>query len=113
MLRGASLQEGAVADREFDLMLKREVASIACVASLLVACLISTGQAQVAPGQAQGGRIEALLKDGWEVAGYVSAWENRSLILLRHKSHDYLVQCSILIDVTRNPRQVITCYELR
>jgi hypothetical protein len=29
--------------------------------------------------------IEKLLADGWEIGGYVSAWENRSLILFRHK----------------------------
>ena len=57
--------------------------------------------------------IENLLTDGWEIAGYVSAWENRSLILFKHKDHKYLVQCSILIDVLRNPRQVIYCYEIR
>jgi hypothetical protein len=57
--------------------------------------------------------IEKLLTDGWEVAGYVSAWENRSLILFKHKEHKYLVQCSVLLDVMRNPRLVIYCYELR
>ena len=57
--------------------------------------------------------IEKLLSDGWEVAGYVAAWENRSLILFKHKEHKYLVQCSVLLDVMRNPRVVIYCYELR
>lgn len=57
--------------------------------------------------------IEKLLTDGWEIAGYVSAWENRSLILFKHKDHKYLVQCSILIDVMRTPRQVTYCYEIR
>jgi hypothetical protein len=57
--------------------------------------------------------IEKLLADSWEVAGYVSAWENRSLILFKHKEHKYLVQCSVLLDVMRNPRLVIYCYELR
>ena len=57
--------------------------------------------------------IEKLLSEGWEVAGYVSAWENRSLILFRHKEHKYLVQCSVLIDVMRNPRVVTYCYEIR
>jgi hypothetical protein len=56
--------------------------------------------------------IEKLLADGWEVAGYVAAWENRSLILFKNKNQSYLVQCSILIDVMRNPRQVVYCYEL-
>ena len=57
--------------------------------------------------------VEKLLQDGWEIAGYVSAWENRSLILFKHKDHKYLVQCSILIDVLRTPRMVTTCYEIR
>jgi hypothetical protein len=46
-------------------------------------------------------------------AGYVAAWENRSLILLRHQDHKYLVQCSVLVDVMRSPRVVTSCYELR
>jgi hypothetical protein len=57
--------------------------------------------------------IEKLVTDGWEVAGYISAWENRSLILFKHKEHKHLVQCSVLIDVMRNPRVVTYCYELR
>jgi len=57
--------------------------------------------------------IEKLLTDGWEVTGYISAWENRSLILFKHKEHKHLVQCSVLLDVMRNPRVVTYCYELR
>jgi ABC-type antimicrobial peptide transport system ATPase subunit len=57
--------------------------------------------------------IEQLVQDNWEVAGYVSAFENRSLILFKHKDQKYLVQCSVLVDVLRSPRLVITCYELR
>jgi hypothetical protein len=57
--------------------------------------------------------IEKLLADGWEVAGYISAWENRSLILFKHKDRHALMQCSVLIDVLRNPRVVTTCYELK
>ena len=30
-----------------------------------------------------------------------------------HKEHKHLVQCSVLIDVMRNPRVVTYCYELR
>ena len=56
--------------------------------------------------------IEKLVADGWEVAGYIAAWENRSLILFKNKNQSYLVQCSVLIDVMRNPRQVVYCYEL-
>jgi hypothetical protein len=57
--------------------------------------------------------IEKLISDGWEIAGYISAWENRSLILFRHKDQKYLVQCSVLIDVMRNPRVVTYCHEIR
>ena len=57
--------------------------------------------------------IEKLLSEGWEVAGYISAFENRSLVLFKHKEHKYLVQCSILIDVMRNPRVVTYCHEIR
>jgi hypothetical protein len=47
------------------------------------------------------------------MVGYVSAWENRSLILFKHKDRKYLVQCSVLIDVTRAQTVVINCYELK
>ena len=57
--------------------------------------------------------IEKLLGEGWEVAGYIAAWENRTLILFKHREHKHLVQCSVLIDVLRNPRTVTACYELR
>ena len=65
------------------------------------------------PAVAQQLTIERLITDGWEVAGYVSAWENRSLILFKHKDRKFLVQCSVLIDVTRDQRIVITCYALK
>jgi hypothetical protein len=71
--------------------------------------LLLAGQA-TAPASAPS--IEKLVADGWEVAGYIAAWENRSLILFRNKNQTYLVQCSVLIDVMRNPRQVVYCYEL-
>lgn len=67
-----------------------------------------------APARAQSPiTVEQLLTGGWEVAGYIAAWENRSLLLFKHKDHKYLVQCSILIDVLRTPRQVIYCYEIK
>jgi hypothetical protein len=50
----------------------------------------------------------------WEIAGYASGYDNRtSLILFRHPGVNTLVQCGILYDVTRNPRTVVNCYELR
>ncbi len=57
--------------------------------------------------------IEKLLQDGWEIAGYVAAFESRTLILFKHPTHTYLIQCSVLTDVLRNPRIVTVCYELR
>jgi hypothetical protein len=74
-----------------------------------MALLCLTGQAsgpQTAPP------IEKLIAEGWEIAGYVAAGDNRSLILFKNKNQRYLVQCSVLIDVMRNPRQVVNCYEL-
>jgi hypothetical protein len=80
------------------------------IAILMLAC----GGAGSANAQQQSATsIEKLLSDGWEVAGYVSAWENRSLILFKHKDQKYLVQCSVLTDVMRNPRLVTYCYEIR
>lgn len=57
--------------------------------------------------------VERLSADGWEIAGYTGTFDNRSsLILFRKKDTRYLVQCSILYDVTRNPRVITNCYEL-
>jgi hypothetical protein len=57
--------------------------------------------------------IERLSADGWEIAGYTGTFDNRSsLILFRKKDRTYLIQCSILYDVTRNPRVITNCYEL-
>lgn len=82
-------------------------------ASLLAILLSIFLAAPASSQQASPTSIEKLLTEGWEVAGYISAWENRSLILFKHKEHKYLVQCSVLIDVMRTPRLVTYCYELR
>jgi len=58
--------------------------------------------------------IDQLLAQGWEIAGYASGYDNRtSLILFRHPGMNALVQCGVLYDVTRSPRTIINCYELR
>jgi len=58
--------------------------------------------------------IERLLGDGWEIAGYASGYDNRtSLIMFRHPGQNVLVQCGVLFDVTRSPRTIVNCYELR
>ena len=58
--------------------------------------------------------IDQLLAQGWEIAGYASGYDNRtSLILFRHPGVNALVQSGILYDVTRVPRTIVNCYELR
>ena len=58
--------------------------------------------------------IDQPLAQGWEIVGYASGYDNRtSLILFRHPGVNKLVQCGILYDVTRTPRTVVNCYELR
>ena len=57
--------------------------------------------------------IDQPLAQGWEIAGYASAYDNRtSMILFRHPGVNVLVQCGILY-VTRAQRTVVNCYELR
>src|SRR5262245_20150438 len=75
--------------------------------ALLASCLAAgAGAAEQPP------TIEKLIADGWEVAGFVSAGGNRSLILFKNKDVHSLVQCSVLVDVTRHPVVVTACYEL-
>ncbi len=58
--------------------------------------------------------IEALLRSGWQIAGYASAVDNWStFILFRHPDQPYLVQCRTGYDVTREPRIKPHCYKLR
>lgn len=58
--------------------------------------------------------IEQLLKNDWDIAGYVGTADVRAtVILFRNKAQPFLVQCSTFFDVTRNPRVVTNCYQLR
>lgn len=81
--------------------------ALACLAAiLLVACPAAAAEREPIS-------IESLLKDGWQIAGYTGTFDVRStLLLFRHPSKDYLVQCSTIYDVTRSPRTVVNCYEL-
>lgn len=55
-----------------------------------------------------------LLKGGWQIAGFTNTLDNRSaLILFRHPSESYLVQCRTGYDVTRSPPVYTNCYEIR
>jgi hypothetical protein len=78
-----------------------------CFAMMLAA--LSFAAAEQAPLT-----IDQLLAQGWEIAGYASGYDNRtSLILFRHPGQNALVQCGVLYDVTRNPRTIVNCYELK
>jgi hypothetical protein len=78
-----------------------------CLATILAASSVAT--ADTAPLT-----IGQLLAQGWEIAGYASGYDNRtSLMLFRHPGVNALVQCGILYDVTRNPRTIVNCYELK
>jgi hypothetical protein len=77
-----------------------------CLATMLAASSLAAAEIPLT--------IDQLLAQGWEIAGYASGYDNRtSLILFRHSGVNVLVQCGILYDVTRAPRTVINCYELR
>jgi hypothetical protein len=65
------------------------------------------------PGDSKRVSVEALLKSGWQVAGYASASNNRAFILFRHPNEAHLVQCLAGYDVTRRPPVYSHCYELR
>jgi hypothetical protein len=76
------------------------------IAAMLAASSVSADEPPLTIGQ--------LLGQGWEIAGYASGYDNRtSLILFRQPGINALVQCSALYDVTRSPRTVVNCYELR
>jgi len=58
--------------------------------------------------------IAALLKAGWQIAGYTSTLDSRSaFILFRHPDETYLVQCRASYDVTRTPAAHSNCYKLQ
>jgi hypothetical protein len=58
--------------------------------------------------------ISAMLKEGWQIAGYSQASDNRStFILFRHPEQTYLVQCRAGYDATRTPPTYSICYRLK
>jgi hypothetical protein len=77
-----------------------------CLAAMLAASSLAAADTPLT--------ISQLLAQGWEIAGYASGYDNRtSLMLFRHPGVNALVQCSVLYDVTRNPRTIVNCYELK
>ena len=94
------------------LMLAR-AARVATLALATAAASQPTDEADEKPGDGKRVSVEALLKSGWQVAGYASASNNRSFILFRHPNESHLVQCLSGYDVTRRPPVYSHCYELR
>ena len=86
-------------------------------ASLLLVAFLAAGVAlsRRASGETPDNdlTIEALLKDGWQIAGYTGAVDNWStFILFRHPDRPYLIQCRAGYDVTRQQRTQSHCYRL-
>jgi hypothetical protein len=80
---------------------------------LVVALMLAMFGAASAEPKDEDLTIEALLKGGWQVAGYTGAVDNWStFILFRHPDQPYLVQCRSGYDVTRQPRTQSHCYQL-
>jgi hypothetical protein len=80
---------------------------------LLLSLLVVLGQFGSAFAAEPALTVERLMADAWQIAGYTGGFDNRtSLILFRHPDKTYLVQCSVLHDVTRTPRVNMNCYEL-
>jgi hypothetical protein len=77
-----------------------------CLVAMLAASSVATAEVPFT--------VSELLAQGWEIAGYASGYDNRtSFILFRHSGVNALVQCGVLYDVTRNPRTIVNCYELK
>jgi hypothetical protein len=90
--------------------------SSGCAARGLIACLATamTIQAVWALPVDESISIEALLKAGWQVAGFTGAVDNwATFTLFRHPTETYLVQCRAGYDVTRQPHVQPHCYKLQ
>jgi hypothetical protein len=86
-------------------------ASVAVIAAAMAALAPHRASSQPADDAPT---IEALLKGGWQIAGYASAVDNWStFILFRHPDQTYLVQCRTGYDATREPHIHPHCYKLR
>src|SRR5262245_35618995 len=88
------------------------------IAGLLFALSVQTAtgaEDEDAPSVSTGNAppISTLLKEGWQIAGFSQALDNRStFILFRHPDQAYLVQCRAGYDATRTPRVYSFCYRL-
>ena len=106
------MSEPEVAPKENESRARAHWEIVECVQSFfLQRCLTASS---LAPPRRRRSTIGQLLAQGWEIAGYASGYDNRtSLILFRHPGVNALVQCGVLYDVTRNPRTIVNCYELK
>ena len=81
---------------------------------LVVILILATFGAVSAEPKDEDLTIEALLKGGWQIAGYTGAVDNWStFVLFRHPEQTYLVQCRTGYDATREPHIKPHCYKLR
>ena len=83
------------------------------VISFNIVAALAAGLGLVTPTLAQTAgeilTVEQLLKSGWQVVGFSGAGGNRmGLVLFRHATETYLVQCLTGYDDT----VVVSCYEL-
>jgi len=82
--------------------------------AVLFVCSAFAAPLRAASDQSDGPTVERLLKAGWQIAGFTNTFDNRSaLILFKHPTESYLVQCRTGLDVTRTPPVYANCYELR
>ncbi len=71
----------------------RAIGAVAATLALSAAAAAQpTDDADDKPGDAKRVSVEALLKSGWQVAGYASASNNRAFILFRHPNET--ISCS-------------------
>ena len=85
-----------------------------CEAAAAYRLALTLSSRRLAAAEDETIRSRALLKGGWQIAGYTSAFDERSaFILFKHPSESYLVQCRAGYDVTRQPREFSNCYKLR
>jgi hypothetical protein len=81
---------------------------------LLLAGLLFTLPVHAPAAAEDAPSISAMLKAGWQIAGYSQATDNRStFILFRHPDQTYLVQCRAGYDATRTPPTYSICYILK
>ena len=94
--------------------MRQDVFAMSHVAGAVLAILAPFSTPTLAQSEDESLTVEQLLKSGWQIAGYAAAAGNRTaMVLFKHPSETYLVQCLTGYDVTRTPREFVNCYKLR